>query len=126
MWVHTDDCCVRGERQEDLDDIRNSFKNRCGMKRVNRGRFSKLGATHSGELLSLRSTVEVCVCLRRAATMAGEALGVRQLKGLLRRAHCGVGDLQEPEKAGGVARPMYAAAPAGGHCCSKTSAVPCG
>ena len=34
MWIHTDDCFVRGERDEDLDYIRNSFGNRFGIKRV--------------------------------------------------------------------------------------------
>ena len=34
MWIHTDDCFVRGERDEDLEYIRNSFGNRFGIKRV--------------------------------------------------------------------------------------------
>lgn len=34
MWIHTDDCFVRGERNSDLDYIRNSFGNRFGIKRV--------------------------------------------------------------------------------------------
>ena len=34
LWIHTDDCFLRGERLEDLEYIRNSFGNRFGIKKV--------------------------------------------------------------------------------------------